>query len=157
MGFLEPDVADLVAVTGVPAERRAPEAAGIVDQEQDELERVREADEVELGRRGERQRRVPRVERPAELCVGGAFVGHEHMFPHVRADTDQAQSLGSTRSCSSAALKATKSRQWGHLKPRFRSVPPSSSASKCFPQCGQSTSNFSPVSGFTRAQVSLWP
>ena len=48
MRFLEPDVADLVAVAGVPAQGRAPEAAGVFDQEQDELERVREADEVEL-------------------------------------------------------------------------------------------------------------
>ena len=74
MGFLEPDVADLVAVAGVPAERRAPEAAGVFDEEQDELERVREADEVELRRGGERQGGVARVERAAELCVGGALV-----------------------------------------------------------------------------------
>ena len=49
MRLLEPDVWNLGAVAGVPAKRRPSGPSGAVDQEQDELERVGEADEVELG------------------------------------------------------------------------------------------------------------
>jgi hypothetical protein len=37
MSLLEPDVRDLGAVAGVPAQRRPPEPAGVVDQRLDEL------------------------------------------------------------------------------------------------------------------------
>ena len=70
VGLLEPNVRNLGAVAGVPAERRPPEPPRVVDQEQDELERVRKADEVELGRRRERHGRVLRVEGAAEAGVG---------------------------------------------------------------------------------------
>ena len=70
MGLLEPDVWNLGAVAGVPAKRRPPEPSGVVDHEEDELERVREADEVKLGRRSERHGRVVRVEGAAEAGVG---------------------------------------------------------------------------------------
>ena len=78
--LLEPNVRNLGAVAGVPAQRRPPEPLGVVDQEEDELEGVREADEVELGGRGERDRWVAAVERAAEAAVGGALRGHERMF-----------------------------------------------------------------------------
>ena len=50
--LLEPNVRHLAAIASMPAKRRPPEPPGVVDQQQDELERVREADEVELGRCG---------------------------------------------------------------------------------------------------------
>ena len=50
MCLLEPDVGNVAAVAGVPAQRRPSEPLRVVDQEEDELEGVREADEVELGR-----------------------------------------------------------------------------------------------------------
>lgn len=49
MRLLEPDVRDLAAIAGVPAEGGAAEPSRVVDQEQDELERVGEDDEVKLG------------------------------------------------------------------------------------------------------------
>jgi hypothetical protein len=49
MRLLEPHIRNLGAVAGVPAKRRPAELSRVVDQEQDELERVREVDEVELG------------------------------------------------------------------------------------------------------------
>jgi hypothetical protein len=54
MGLLKPNVRNLGAVGGVLAQRRSPEPSWVVDQEQDELERIREADEVELGTSRER-------------------------------------------------------------------------------------------------------
>jgi hypothetical protein len=82
MSLLEPDVRNLGALAGVPAERCPPEPSRVVDQEEDELERVGEADEVELGRCGERHGRVVGVEGAAEAGVGGALRGHEQMFAY---------------------------------------------------------------------------
>ena len=59
VGLLEPNVLDLGAVAGMPAQRRPPKPPRIVDQEQNELEGVRKADEVELGCGGERDRWLP--------------------------------------------------------------------------------------------------
>ena len=70
VGLLEPHILNLGAVAGVPAQRRPPEPAGVVDQEKDELERVREADEIELGSRRQRHGCVLRVEGAAEAGVG---------------------------------------------------------------------------------------
>jgi hypothetical protein len=50
----------------------------VVHQQEDELERVREADEVELGR--VRDGRVLRVEGATEAPVGRALRSHEQMF-----------------------------------------------------------------------------
>ena len=72
-------------MAGVPAQRRPPEPSRIVDQEENKLERVRQAHDIELGCRGERNGRVPRVERAAEAGVGRALRGHEQMFPHTEA------------------------------------------------------------------------
>jgi hypothetical protein len=47
--LLEADIADLAAVAGVPAKRCPPKPLRVVDHEENELERVRETDEVELG------------------------------------------------------------------------------------------------------------
>jgi hypothetical protein len=58
MRLLEPHVRDLAAVAGVPAKRSPPEPPRIVDQEQDELEGVGEADEFELRCRRQRHGRV---------------------------------------------------------------------------------------------------
>ena len=64
-----------------PAQRRSLERLRLrVEQEEDELECVRETDEVELGRRGERHGRVLRVEGTAEAGVRRALRGHEQMF-----------------------------------------------------------------------------
>jgi hypothetical protein len=41
--FLEPDVGHLAAVAAVPAERGPPEFAGLVDEEKNQLEGVRQA------------------------------------------------------------------------------------------------------------------
>jgi hypothetical protein len=49
--LLESHVGHIGAVAGMPAERRPPEPPRLIDQEQNELERVRQAHEVELGRR----------------------------------------------------------------------------------------------------------
>jgi hypothetical protein len=54
VGLLKANIGDLAAVTGVPTKRGSAESPGIVDQEQDELERVREANEVEFGGRCQR-------------------------------------------------------------------------------------------------------
>jgi hypothetical protein len=57
--LLEPDVRHLGAVTGVPAERRPPKPAGIVNQEQDELESLSPAPRsrsVSRGRGGSERR-----------------------------------------------------------------------------------------------------
>jgi len=79
MRLLKPDVRELAAVTGVPSQGRPPEPPRLVDQEEDDLEGVREADKVELGG-GEGDRRVAGIERPAEATVGRALRGHEQMF-----------------------------------------------------------------------------
>ena len=70
VGFLEADVGNVGAVPSVPTERRPPEPRGLVDQEQNQLERVREAHEVEFSSRSERDRGVAGVERAAEPAVG---------------------------------------------------------------------------------------
>jgi len=54
----------------VPAKGCSPELAWLVDQQQDELESVRKADEVKLGRRGKGDRRVAAIKRAAEAGVG---------------------------------------------------------------------------------------
>ena len=59
MRLLEPHIRNLGAVAGVPAKRRPAELSRVLDQEQNELERVREVDEVELGCRRQRDGRVP--------------------------------------------------------------------------------------------------
>ena len=68
--LLEPDIGKVTAVTGVPAERRSAKLRGLIDQEEDELERVRQAYEVELGRRREGDRGVTSVERAEEANIG---------------------------------------------------------------------------------------
>jgi hypothetical protein len=57
--LLEADIGQLATVAGVPAQRSSPKPPRVVDEEEDELERIREADEVELGCRRGRDRRVP--------------------------------------------------------------------------------------------------
>jgi hypothetical protein len=59
MGLLELHVRHLGAVAGMPTQGRAAETPGVVDQEQDKLERVREADNGELRGRSERHGCVP--------------------------------------------------------------------------------------------------
>ena len=54
VGLLESHIWNVGAVAGVPAQRRPAEPPWLVDQEEHELERVREADEVKLRRGGER-------------------------------------------------------------------------------------------------------
>ena len=49
MGLLESHVRHLAAAAGVPTQRSPPKPFRVIDQEEDELERVREADEVDLG------------------------------------------------------------------------------------------------------------
>ena len=68
--FVEADIRNLGAVASVPAKPRPPEPSRVVDQEQDELERVRQADEVQLGRRCKRDSGVAGVEGAAEAGVG---------------------------------------------------------------------------------------
>jgi hypothetical protein len=63
--------AELVAVPGMPAERRTAEPVGLgIEEQQDELESVRQAHVVQIGRRGEGDRGVAGVERAAEATVG---------------------------------------------------------------------------------------
>jgi hypothetical protein len=64
-----PDVRWIAAIPRMPAERGAPETSRIVDQEQDELQRVRKVDELKLRGRGERDVRVAAVECAAEATV----------------------------------------------------------------------------------------
>ena len=79
----EVDVPDLVAIPPVPTKRRPLEPRRLgFEQEQDELECVRQADVPEIGRRGKRDPGVPGVERPAQAVVGGAFGCHEQMFAY---------------------------------------------------------------------------
>jgi hypothetical protein len=81
LGFGEADVVDLMAVTAVPAEGGPLESSGLVaGDEETELERLAQADVVEVGRRSERDCRVPGVERAAEAAVGRSLSRHEHMF-----------------------------------------------------------------------------
>jgi hypothetical protein len=89
LGFREIDIVDLAAVTAVPAERRPLEPCGLrFEHEQEEFERVRESDVFQVGRGGEREVGVARVERAAEASVGGALRGHEHMFASSSARFD---------------------------------------------------------------------
>jgi hypothetical protein len=66
---------------GVPPKRRPPDPPRIVDEQKDELECVREANEVEFGSCRERDRRVAGVKRTAKPAAGGALRGHEQMLP----------------------------------------------------------------------------
>jgi hypothetical protein len=70
VGFLESYVRNLGAVAGVPAKCRTAKPLRVVDEEQNELERVRETDEVELRCRRQGHGRVVRVESAAEAGVG---------------------------------------------------------------------------------------
>jgi hypothetical protein len=81
LGFLETDVGKIAAIPGVPAERRPPELRGLVHQEEDELERVGQAHEVEFCGRGEGDRRIARVERATQAPIRRALGSHEQMFP----------------------------------------------------------------------------
>ena len=92
--FLEPDVRNLSAIAGVPAQRRPPEPSRVVDQEQDELEGVWEADEVELSGRSQGNRWVAGVEGAAEAAVGRALRGHEQMFPRLAVSGNRARYPG---------------------------------------------------------------
>lgn len=56
-------------MTGRASVGRSPELAQFADEEQDDLEGVREAHIVELGRRGEGNRRIAGVERSADATV----------------------------------------------------------------------------------------
>ena len=78
--LLEADVGELTAVAGVPAQRRPPEPPRVLDEEEHDLERVGEADPVELSRGREGRRGATCVERAAEPSVGGTLRGHEQMF-----------------------------------------------------------------------------
>lgn len=70
LGFGEVD-ALLIAIAGVPAKRRAVEPVRLrVEEQQDELERVRQADVIQFRGRRERGRRVAGVERAANAAVG---------------------------------------------------------------------------------------
>jgi len=66
MSLLKADIRKLAAVARVPAQRRASKPRGLVDQEQDDLERIGQAHEVELGGRREGDRGVPGVEGAAK-------------------------------------------------------------------------------------------
>ena len=45
LSLLEPDIRNLGAVAGVPAQRRAAEPSRVIDYQEDELERLGKADE----------------------------------------------------------------------------------------------------------------
>jgi hypothetical protein len=71
LSLIEVDVADLLAVPAVPAQRRPLEPGGLrLEQDQEELHRVSEADVCEVSCGGERDRGVAAVERSAEAGVG---------------------------------------------------------------------------------------
>ena len=73
---------DLLREAKVPASRRALIPLGLtVGEEEGELERLRQCDELGLGGRRERLRDVAAVESSAEAHVGRALSGHERMFP----------------------------------------------------------------------------
>ena len=55
----------------------------ILCEEERELERLRQRDELELGRGRERLSDVAAIEGSAEACVGRGLRGHERMFPCV--------------------------------------------------------------------------
>ena len=84
VGLFEPDVLNLPAVPRMPAERGPPELPRLVHEQEHELQGVRKADEVELGRRRERDRRVATVERSTKTAVGRPLRGHERMFAQDR-------------------------------------------------------------------------
>lgn len=63
LGLEKLHVADLAAVAPVPAEGRTLEAGRLrVEEDEQELERIFQADVLEVGRRRERNRRIARVE-----------------------------------------------------------------------------------------------
>lgn len=71
----------LVAVASVPTEGRAGVPTRLViEQQQHELERIRESDVIELCGSRERDGGVARVERAAKSPIGRALRCHEHMF-----------------------------------------------------------------------------
>lgn len=73
LGFGEVD-AQLGAIPGVPAERRATEPVGFgVEEQQDELEGLRQPDVIQLSGGRERDRGVASVERAAEAPVCGTL------------------------------------------------------------------------------------
>ena len=74
MRLLKPDGSDLAAVPRVPAQGRSPELARLIDQEQDELECVRQTDKIQLGRRREGDRRVPSVRCPNVRTQGRSII-----------------------------------------------------------------------------------
>jgi hypothetical protein len=67
--LLEPDIGEVGAVARVPAERRPSEPSRLIDQEEDDLEGVWEADVVELCGSGERDRRIAGVESASEPAI----------------------------------------------------------------------------------------
>jgi hypothetical protein len=70
----EVDVPDLTAIPPVPAKGCTLEPRRLrVEQEQDELERIRQPDVPEVRRGGKGNPRVPGVERTTEAAVGGAL------------------------------------------------------------------------------------
>lgn len=70
VGLLESNVLNLAAVPRVPAQRRPPEPTGLIDQHEDDVEGVGEADVIELCGRRESDRGVAGVERAAKPAVG---------------------------------------------------------------------------------------
>jgi hypothetical protein len=66
----------------VPAKGRTLEARRVLHEEQAQLERLDEADVLELGGRRQRLEYVPAVEGSAEAVVRRALGGHEQMFPY---------------------------------------------------------------------------
>lgn len=80
VGLLESNVLNLAAVPRVPAQRRPAEPSRVIDHEEDELERLGKAHEVELGRGRVGDGRIAAVERAAEAAIGRALRGHERMF-----------------------------------------------------------------------------
>jgi hypothetical protein len=109
--LLESDVRQVAAVAGMPSERRPPELPRLIDQEQDELERVRQAHEFELGRRRKGDRRVPGIECAAKATIGCALGRHEQMFAHQRGSktppvkTKRGLALAATRGRASVAIR----------------------------------------------------
>ena len=120
--LLKPHVADLGAVARVPAQRCPPEPPGVVDQEQDELERVRQSHVVEVGRGCERDRRVAAVERAAEASVRRALRGHEHMFPRLASERGTHRARVQVAACQSCANRASR-RPFATLREPKRSWP----------------------------------
>jgi hypothetical protein len=79
----EPDVRQIAAIPRVPAERRTAKPRGLVDQQQDEPEGVRQAYESSSAAAARGDRRVAGVKRAAKAPIGRTLRSHEHMFSHV--------------------------------------------------------------------------